>query len=191
MPAYRAASSFPPSAYMCLPHLMRERKKPQAMREAARTSVTTATCPPAMRALRKSNTGGTVTYWYVPSGIWTAVEIFCPPETHFASPRANTIMASVEMNGCMRNLPVRYPETVPQASPAAERRARGEERVPAEVHREERKENGGKAQDAPHGEIDPAGDDHHRHSACEDTDHRDLAEHVAVRPPRRRTRRRR
>ena len=46
-----------------------------------------------------------------------ALEIFWPPDTHFASPRANTITASVAMNGCMRKRATIPPESSPQVVP--------------------------------------------------------------------------
>ena len=48
-----------------------------------------------------------------------AVETFIPPETCFANPRANTIMASVAMNGCTRSQAVINPDTHPHAAPTA------------------------------------------------------------------------
>ena len=104
-----------------------------------------------------------------------------PPETVFARPRANTIIASVAMKGWMRNArhqPARdraARRRRPAASPAPTSHDR-----PRPVERGEREEHRGEREHAADGEVDAAGDDHQRHAAGEDAVDRRLAQRVAV-----------
>ena len=117
----------------------------------------------------------------MPSAFCTAVEIFLPPETHLARPRAKTIMASVAMNGWIRNRATSRPDTPPQAAPIASASGDRQPRGPAPVDRHQRERDRHQRQHAAHRQVDAAGDDHQRHAAGQDAEDRDLPEHVAVR----------
>ena len=103
-----------------------------------------------------------------------------PPDTVFASPRANTIIASVAMKGWMRKRETRPPETAPALAPSSS--VTGTDHHAGHDQWSVASENGHRAerQDAPHREIDAAGDDDQRHAAGEDAVDRRLAQRVAV-----------